>query len=159
MGERVLYWRFRVSTPSPKPLEPRLAVMIVVAALFVAGCLSDFGPPTATFNGTRCSYSGLEEFSFDDGLVTFTFDNKSSGQAGIAIWKIPATTPTDDFNDIAANGPSAYLDPDSDLHIADEAPAGESVSVQVLVSPGWWLINCFDEDGDHPADMVLVAND
>ena len=94
-----------MSTPSPKPLEPRLAVMIVVTALFVAGCLSDFGPPTATFNGTRCSYSGLEEFSFDDGLVTFTFDNKSSGQAGIAIWKIPATTPTDDFNDIAPTAP------------------------------------------------------
>jgi hypothetical protein len=139
-------------------LSARLT-MIAAMAVIVGGCLTDFGPPTATFTGTRCSYSGLPEFSADDGLVTFTFNNESSGQAAIGIWKLPASTATEDFDDIADNGPGVHLNPDIDLHEAEEAMAGESISVEVLVSPGWWLINCSDESGDHPADMILVADD
>jgi hypothetical protein len=133
-----------------------------MSALIVGGCLTDFGPATATFDGSGCTYDGIPDFGpvshDDEDLVTFTFDNRSSGVAGLGIWKIPDNIVIDDFNDIGASGPGVHLDPDVDLRGVGEAPGGESASVTVrLDEPGWWLLNCFTDDSDYPANTFLVA--
>lgn len=130
------------------------SALLVIAALasVLGGCLTDFGPPTATFNGTSCSYEGLPGFTPGES-VTFTFDNRSDGEAGVGIVKLVDGTSIGDLN---AEGIDAHTDSEGEPGVG-MAASGESTYFEFRFSIGGdWLVYCFG-DGDYPAAIVEVS--
>lgn len=124
----------------------------LVALALVAGCVTDFGPPTATFNGTECAYSGLPEFTPGD-IVTFTFKNTSDVESGLEIVKIVDGT---SLGDLAAGGVDTYEDKTVTSGVGT-APPGESTSFEFRFNvDGDWLVTCVS-DMDHPTTILRVS--
>ena len=133
-----------------------LAVLIVVGGLVASGCGAEFaaehGDPTATFDGSACTYTGISDFGLNE-RPPFVFRNESGIEAGMGVWKVPDGTT---IEDIAAGDISEIADFDTDMRGVVEAPAGGSATVSVLLdAPGDWFINCFAED-DYPAVIFQV---
>ena len=137
----------------------RRTALVTFAALMLTACVTDFGPATVTFDGTRCTYDGLPEWSFEDGAhdMTVTFNNRADVDAGLSIWKIP---PRMAIDGVVADGPRAHLDAQVDMRGVGQASPGESLPVNVHIdAPGWWVLNCFTDDLDYTAEIRLVTED
>lgn len=134
-----------------RPLR-QLAVLIVVVGLVASGCAAEFGDPTATFDGSACTYTGISDFGLNE-RPPFVFRNESGIEAGMHVWKVPDGTT---IEDIAAGDILEIADFDTDMRGVAQAPARGSTTISVLLDvPGDWFINCFAED-DHPAVIFEV---
>ncbi len=131
----------------PTVLFPTL---IVVAGLVASGC-TEPSEPTATFDGSTCTFAGPSSLDFNFS-IPFVFVNESDSEAAMAIWKVPDGTTVED---IAVDGIVGIADRRG---MVDTSP-GESATVSVLLDvPGDWLINCSTED-DYPALIFQVFDE
>ena len=126
--------------------------------LVASGCgaefAAEFGDPTATFDGSACTYTGISDFGLNE-RSPFVFRNESGVEAGMGVWKVPDGTT---IEDIAAGDILQIADFEPDMRGADQAPAGGSATVSVLLDVASdWFINCFAED-DHPAVIFRVSD-
>ena len=128
--------------------------LVVLSGLVAAGC-SDQSEPTATFDGSTCTFAGPSSLDFNFS-IPFVFVNESDGVAAMAVWKVPDGTT---LEDLAVGGVVNVADFDADMRGMVEAPAGESATVNVLLDvPGDWLINCFTEN-EYPALIFQVFDE
>ncbi len=135
----------------PAVLFPTL---IVVAGLVASGC-TEPSEPTATFDGSTCTFAGPSSLDFNFS-IPFVFVNESDSDAAMAIWKVPDGTTVED---VAVDGIVGIADFDTDMRGMVDASAGESATVSVLLDvPGDWLINCSTED-DYPALIFQVFDE
>ena len=120
--------------------------LIVLSGLVAAGC-SDLMEPTATFDGSTCTFAGPSSLDFNFS-IPFVFVNDSDSEAGMEVWKVPDGTT---IEDVAEGDIDEIADFDTDMRGTVDASSGESATVSVLLDvPGDWLINCF-ADADYPA--------
>ena len=132
--------------------QKTVVVLLTALTVVASGCVTDFGPPTATFSGNACAYDGLPEFTPGD-VVTFTLKNNSDAEAGLGIVKIRDGTSIDQ---LAADGIDPYLDGTVTPGIGT-AMAGESSSFEFRFSiDGDWLVYCFS-DMNYPAAVLPVS--
>jgi hypothetical protein len=123
--------------------------------VFVASGCAPLSEPTATFDGSTCSFAGPESQHFNFS-VPFVFVNESDSEAAMAIWKVPDGTAVED---VVAHGIVGIADFDTDMRGMVDASAGESATVSVLLNVrGDWLINCFTED-DYPALIFQIIDE
>ncbi len=131
----------------PAVLFPTLVVLV---GLVASGC-TEPSEPTATFDGSTCTFAGPSSLDFNFS-IPFVFVNESDSEAAMAIWKVPDGTTVED---IAVDGIVGIADRRG---MVDASP-GESATVSVLLDvPGDWLINCSTED-DYPALIFQVFDE
>jgi hypothetical protein len=124
--------------------------LIVVAGLVASGC-TEPSEPTATFDGSTCTFAGPSSLDLNFS-IPFVFVNESDSEAAMEIWKVPDGTTVED---VAVDGMVGIADRRGMV----DASAGESATVSVLLDvPGDWLINCFTED-DYPALIFQVFDE
>ncbi len=143
----------------------------VIAAALVAvvltGCSDTTSEPTATYDGSGCSYEGPTEFDLDS-TVTFTFINESdTASMGFAVWSVPEGTTADDILEegifvVIGGGPS--VDPEKGFYAASFAPTAvdsTEILTVTLDRPGQHALNCYDESpdgGDHTIMFTVSDN-
>jgi len=128
----------------------RLTRRIVILGLLVvvlAACNGNSGEPTATYNGSGCTYDGPGEFDINS-EVTFTFvDETESEDVGFALWAVPAGTTTEQIHD--------------DGIFSVESGGGETVewSSETQVSDFEWQFTVtFSESGQHALNCYDTAS-
>ena len=130
------------------------ALFLTLIVLVASGC-SEPSEPTATFDGSKCTFAGASRLDFHFS-IPFVFINESDSDAAMAIWKVPDGTTVED---VAVYGIVGIADLKSDIRGKVDASAGELATVSVLLDvPGDWLINCSAED-DYPALIFQVFDE
>jgi hypothetical protein len=128
--------------------------MIILIGLVASGC-TEPSEPTATFDGSTCTFAGPSDLDFNFN-IPFVFVNESDSQAAMEVWKVPDGTTVED---VAIDGIVEIADVASDRRGTVDASAGESATISVLLDVhGDWLINCSTED-DYPAMIFQVFVD
>jgi hypothetical protein len=131
------------------------AVLFLTLIVFLASGCTEPSEPTATFDGSKCTFAGASSLDFNFS-IPFVFVNESDSEAAMEIWKVPDGTTIE----VVADGDiDEIANFDTDMRGTVDASAGESVTVSVLLDvPGDWLINCSTED-DYPALIFQVFNE
>ena len=140
------------------------AVSVVVV---LTGCSGTTGDPTATYDGSGCSYEGPTEFDLDS-AVTFTFINESdTTNMGFGVWSVPEETTADDILEegifvVVGGGPP--VDPEKGFYAALFAPTAIDSTGTLRVTldkPGQHALNCYDgstDGGDHAIMFTVSYN-
>ena len=138
-------------------LTRRIPILVLLVAV-LAACNGSSGEPTATYDGSGCTYDGPNEFDLNS-EVTFTFiDETESGSAGFAIWPVPAGTTAEQIQEEGIF--NVGIDPipwSSETQVSDSEWQGTLTFDQAELH----ALNCFDMSGggegaDYP-NLVTVS--
>jgi hypothetical protein len=142
---------------------PRLLAIVVSLVLVLAGC-STSSDPTATYDGSDCSYDGPSGFELGE-TVTFTFINESdTSDLGFSVWSVPEGTTADEINElgifeVAGGGPPVEEAPGFYAALFAPTPLDSTEILTVtLDTPGQHALNCFDLTTTDHAIMFTVSD-
>ena len=113
-----------------KPPSLHLA-LIVLVGLVASGCAEEFADPTATFDGSVCTFTGPSDLGLNE-RPPFVFRNESDIEAGMGVWKVPDRMT---IEDIAAGDIFEIADFDTDMRGVVETPAGGSTTISAPSDP------------------------
>jgi hypothetical protein len=111
------------------------------------------GPPTATWNGDDCEYTGPSEFELNS-VITFTVINDSdTTNIGFSIWRLTSGMTAEELE---SGGVFETAGPGDTFTTANfpPTPIGEPEELTaILVTPGQWGINCFESSGSGDDEL------
>ena len=123
--------------------------ILVLLVLALAACDGSSGEPTATYDGSGCTYDGPAEFDLNS-EVTFTFINESESPGdslGFAVWTVPEGSTVEQIHEegifSVESGGGENVEWSSETQVSDS----EWQLTVTFSESGLHALNCYDTSG------------